>query len=620
VVDRSIIADGSAGSEGGGMYLDTNSSANVSGSTLRDCRARDGGGLHLNGDVTLKLRNVTMERNAAFGSRGGALNAAGALGRNTVEAHGGMFVNNSAAEFGGMACLLPASVMVMDGLAEVVGSLSSGFGGGIYAGEGSFVVLHTVVVRRGWAGASGGGLFLYERSNLVATRTSIDSNAAVTDGGGVIALLFSTVDLREGASVSDNTASRYGGGVFVRQGTLTVSGSSIDNNVAGMDSGGVNAVWTSTVELLDGSSVSGNLAVRHAGGLWVRQTRLTINGSAVNNNSAGGERGGVVALSFSNVNIFAGSSVSGNTAGSRAGGLAVSQSTLVVSQSNINNNVATKGHGGGVLALLFSTVNLREGTSVIGNKASSGGGLYVEQSTLVVSGSVIDDNTAGVDGGGVQAQTSSTVTLGDGASVSRNTAHGNGGGLSLLLTSSLAIAGRVSVRGNAATGSTSIGGGIAASTSTVRLGSGCAAEIANNTAAADGGALALTENSTLSDSGDAALACLLTVHNNAAAKGSGGGLVVSGDSVVTLGASTAVFSQNTAAQQGGGLFIRAGQSEFDASKATYSIVAKSTFWRLDLVGNTAMTGDGGGKYSVSFLLPFWNAKCQISKRVVNVQT
>jgi hypothetical protein len=105
-------------------------------------------------------------------------------------------------------------------------------------------------------------------------------------------------------------------------------------------------------------------------------------------------------------------------------------------------------------------------------------------------GSAIDDNTAGADGGGVYAISSSTVTLGDGASVSRNTARGNGGGLSLLKTSSLAIAGRVIVSGNAATGSTSVGGGIAASTSTVRLGS--AAEIAHNTAAVDGEALALT--------------------------------------------------------------------------------------------------------------------------------
>ena len=247
------------------------------------------------------------------------------------------------------------------------------------------------------------------------------------------------------------------------------------------------------------------------------------------------------------------------------------------------------------------------------------------QSTLTVSGSAIDGNSAGEDGGGVHARTSSTVTLGDGTSVSRNTARGNGGGLSLLTTSSLATAGRVSVRDNAATGSSSVGGGIAASTSvTVRLGSGSAAEIAHNRAAVDGGALALSENSTLADSGDPAFACLLTVHHNTASKGSGGGLVVSGDSSVTLAASTAVFSQNTAAHQGGGLFIRAGQSEFDSSKATYSIVAKVTFWRLDLVGNTATTGDGGGDdhfapFSRQQMICFVQEKCTLKPAQIQIE-
>jgi predicted outer membrane repeat protein len=354
---------------------------------------------------------------------------------------------------------------------------------------------------------------------------------------------------------------------------------------------------SSTVNLLVGSSVSGNTAGNRAGGLFVQESTLVVSNSKINNNvAATGNGGGMYALSFSTVHLQDIASVSGNTvAKGYGGGLHVQQSTLVVSSSKINNNVAVTGDGGGVHAHFFSTVHLRDNASVSGNTAvNHGGGLYVRQSTLTSSKSAIDDNTAGADGGGVRAQTSSTVTLGDGASVSRNTARGNGGGLSLLTTSSLATAGRVSVRDNAATGSSSVGGGIAASTSTVRLGSGSAAEIAHNRAAVDGGALALSENSTLADSGDPAFACLLTVHHNTASKGSGGGLVVSGDSSVTLAASTAVFSQNTAAQQGGGLFIRAGQTEFDKSRVMEYSMGKVTFWRLDLVGNTATTGDGGG--------------------------
>ena len=52
---------------------------------------------------------------------------------------------------------------------------------------------------------------------------------------------------------------------------------------------------------------------------------------------------------------------------------------------------------------------------------------------------LIDVNTVRGDDGGVRAETSSLVTLGDAASVSRNTARGSGGGLSLLTTSSNAF-------------------------------------------------------------------------------------------------------------------------------------------------------------------------------------
>ena len=338
------------------------------------------------------------------------------------------------------------------------------------------------------------------------------------------------------------------------------------------------------------------------------QSTLTVSGSAIDGNSAGEDGGGSYAIS-SSVDMMEDASLSGNMAASRGGGLCLQTSTLTVSGSAIDGNSAG-GNGGGSCAISSSAVNLREGASVSGNTATtSGGGLYLQESTLTVGRSAIDGNSAGRDGGGVHARTSSTVTLGDGTLVSRNTARGSGGGLGLLTSSSLATAGSVSLFGNAAIGTGSIGGGIAASTSTVRLGSGDT-DLSNNTAAVDGGALALIDGSTLSDSGDADLGCLLTVRHNTAESGNGGGIAVSGDSSVALGVSTAVFSQNTAAQHGGsggGLFIGAGPVEFDSSKAMAFTVAKVTFWRLNLVDNASPTGDGGGVCAVAVGVVFSNA-------------
>ena len=264
--------------------------------------------------------------------------------------------------------------------------------------------------------------------------------------------------------------------------------------------------------------MSGNTAFR-GGGLFLQESTLTVKGSAINGNTAGtGNGGGVLAIELATVDLREGASVSGNTASYNGGGLCLQDSTLAVNGGAIDVNSA--GGGGGGVALMRSTAHLQEGASVSGNTAvDNGGGLKLQdESTLTVAGSAINDNGAGRDGGGVRAQESSTVELRDGASVSRNKVRGNGGGLSLIQTSSLSTAGRVSLRGNAAILTSSIGGAVAASTAIVFLGAG-ASDLSHNTAALDGGALALIEGSTLSDSGDAALGCLLTVHNNTAEKG-----------------------------------------------------------------------------------------------------
>ena len=540
----------SSGLAGGAAYLGSSVSANISASAFYDCVAQDGGGFHLNGAVVLNLSHVTMERNAATRSRGGALNAAGA-GGNAIAIRSGMFVNNSAPRYGGVACLWPASAMLMDGLAQVMGSQSGEYGGGVYAREGSSVTLENAVFRDGFAGLRGGGLFLYG-SSLVAIKSFIDNNSAGNRAGGVGAMYSSSVELVN-SSVCYNAALDDGadaGAVYVYMSTLTAFRTIIDYNTAAdsrveeeSDGGGGILALSSTVELLDGSSVSHNTATSGSGG-----------------------------------------------------GINLADSTLMVAESVIDGNSAYKG-GGMYLWSYGCTVSLRNGASVSGNTARYGGGLYMLESIFMVSGSAIEGNSARVAGGGLYVTTTSTVTLGDGTSVSRNMAHGSGGGLNILKSSPLNIAGRVRLHSNMAIGSRGIGGALAASKSPVNLGAG-AIDLCHNTATVDGGAMALTEGSSITDSGDAALVCLLTVHHNQAETGNGGGFAVSGDSSISLLVSTAVFTQNVAVQQGGsggGIFIgAASQAKFDTTTMQFLIDARATFWRLDLVDNAAPSGDGGG--------------------------
>ena len=613
---------------GGAAHLDSQVSANISESTFRDCFAADGGGLHLNGVVALDVRLVIMERNKAIHGSGGGINA---LEGSTIHIHGGEFSNNYAARLGGVACFKSSNVTFSNGT-KMKANRADTNGGSVWA-DGSVLFLQDVTVQGGFARYRGGGLFL-DSSSLVASNSAIFGNSvgAVEDdggrhgrGGGLAAMYFSSIELRQGSSVNNNTATRLGGGVYLCcDSMMTVSDSSIDGNMVTTGhldpsallshGGGVYAMISAHVELLEGASVSGNFAADGSAGIYLaRGSILKATGSKISSNRCSG---GVWARGDSLIELI-NTSVVGNV-GKDGGGLFVVESTLIVEGSVIEGNTAT-GRGGGVYAFK-SHFELHNDSSVSGNSAGGvvggaweprgtgflvpesdlacGGGLFIAESHLTISNSRISRNFALHNGGGVESEFALSVTLSDGASVSHNSAGGSGGGLSLGTSSSFDIEGRVSISSNEARSADAAGGGIWASTSTVSLGAGVI-DLHNNTAGQHGGAVALFDGSVLADLGNDVL--VLTVRRNTAVRGNGGGFAVSGDSSVSI--RSAKVSQNVAGAHGGGLFVGSSKAEID--KATLYEVPKLSFWNLELVHNSAPMGNGGGlcAFSIVNLLP-----------------
>ena len=104
-------------------------------------------------------------------------------------------------------------------------------------------------------------------------------------------------------------------------------------------------------------------------------------------------------------------------------------STLTASSSSIDGNAAAN-NGDGLCAqsLVFDTssITLIQSASANSNTAATwGGGLYMQASTLTASSSSIDGNMAGDDGGGVNALSSSSITLSQGASANSDTIADN---------------------------------------------------------------------------------------------------------------------------------------------------------------------------------------------------
>jgi len=356
---------------------------------------------------------------------------------------------------------------------------------------------------------------------------------------------------------------------------------------------------SSSITLSQNAAANSNVAADDGGGFYLQQvSTLTVLSSLIHDNTAGDRGGGVIALSSSIITLSQGASIDGNT-GKNGAGVFLEASSLIVSSSTVRGNTASH-KGGGVFGLMSSSVTLNQGASTNGNKASVGGGLYLEASMLASTSSSIYSNTAGIKGAGVYATASSSITLGESTSIVQNVVGGSGGGICIAQSSTLALSSSTSICSNSAQNG---GGGIFASASTVRLGSSLT--LCNNTAAY-GGALALIEASILIDSEDSSHSIqtasrTLTVKDNTAS-GYGGGLAVSGNSIVNLGVTVVVISRN-AADRGGGVFINASQQVTGSSNSTEcSSTEKVVFWRLDLVDNMAKTGDGGGMFSGSNIL------------------
>jgi hypothetical protein len=180
------------------------------------------------------------------------------------------------------------------------------------------------------------------------------------------------------ASSTRNNYTSYGGGVYLYDGTFTMSGGEISSNIA-EDCGGVYVNYNATFTMSNGK-ISGHTA----GGVRFNGTNATFtmfNGEISDNTNRSG--GGV--------DLFGGK--------------------FIMHNGKISNNIAT--YGGGI---------------------SGGGGVFVSNGTFTMNGGEISFNTARGQGGGVTLVSKATFIMNDGE-ISGNTADyyfdngGYGGGV-----------------------------------------------------------------------------------------------------------------------------------------------------------------------------------------------
>lgn len=337
-------------------------------------------------------------------------------------------VRNTTATNGGLFAVSGGSTLVLDGSTVRQGT-ATGDGGLIHvSGAGSQVQVTDFSAVQGGSAENGGGIYLGNGS-LTITNSSVSGNNA-SDSGGSVYASSAIVDVGSGGSVATSTADSTGGGIYADDSTVTISGSLSGNNAASLG-GGIALFGTSTLSatgtIFANNQTAASIFETGGGGIFAGESaEVTLHGALVQLNSTPNEGGGLYAAASATVVITGSTVISENTAFAGAGVFAREPVfggggalSLTIHGSTIGSNSATSEGGGMYLGDVDADVT---DTSIRSNSATRGGGLYMMGGSLAFAGGGLFSNTGSADGGGLYL--SGTQADIDSAEVNSNVASG----------------------------------------------------------------------------------------------------------------------------------------------------------------------------------------------------
>jgi hypothetical protein len=207
------------------FLVDSGVMATISGLTISDASASEGGAIYIENGGTLSVADATIAKNSAsFGS--------GIYNNGTLAVSNSAIENNAQAGYGGGIFNDPDGTLTVTN-SLIAGNSASQEGGGIASG-GTATVMSATIVNNS-AGGGGGGIYSYGTLTVAGSTiagSSAQSGGGISNIGGMTTVTNTTV--------ANNSASRQGGGIDNEfNGALVVINSTIaDNNVSNGGSGG----------------------------------------------------------------------------------------------------------------------------------------------------------------------------------------------------------------------------------------------------------------------------------------------------------------------------------------------------------------------------------------------
>ncbi len=307
------------------------------------------------GEATLSLIGCRLTGNTAgtSGGYGGALSSYGSSygGLATLSFKDCTLKGNATGGTGG-AVYAASGTLIMDGC--TIAGNSAGQAGGGASISGTATLSNCTI--RGNTSQDGGGVYLFGTSQLSMSACTVSGNTATGNGGGLYV---------HGLVV---TYGYFGGTYTSGPASLTLSAVTVSGNSAAQGGGIFNAGTVTATNI----TLRGNSATTGGGIDNVVGATATISGSTIANNVASGEGGGVA--NAGTITLTA-TGIRGNTAAGDGGGV-YNSGTAALLDCQVSGNTAAS--GGGIYAEPGGTVTLT-GTQVIHNKKNDIVGTVTEE-------------------------------------------------------------------------------------------------------------------------------------------------------------------------------------------------------------------------------------------------
>lgn len=288
--EKNQAISGSGGIGSGGAFYGTSVGSSFVRTKLSGNVAISGGAVYARNSPVSFASCSIVDNTATLGDGGGILGGAVVIEECTI-------ARNIARGNGGGVF----SFSRFDISDSVIADNSANYeGGGAFGYWGKFSVSGSVISGNS-AGKGGGGLF---GGGDISVFFSTFSRNSAKDGAGIF--LEGNIKV-ESSTISGNVATNQGGGVAINRylsdrATATISNTTISGNEAGIDGGGihVSSISPSIFLVLQACTITENSASKAGGGLFLTRGTLPIHNTIVANNDAnfGDDLTGLTGASF----------------------------------------------------------------------------------------------------------------------------------------------------------------------------------------------------------------------------------------------------------------------------------------------------------------------------------